>query len=222
MRIKNYIIALFLLYPFISLAQTYKSVNEFSDIEIDAQITEVQPMTGIVLWTTNSKKNTDAISLEYSYMLYNNVVDENGDYDWQIVEDLFADIASQKHQAVIRFRFVYPGYETSVPDYIKNRNDYTETKGTSEGQETWFPDWTNAELQSFTLDFYTQFAEKYDNDPRLAFIELGFGLWAEYHIYDGPFILGETFPSKEFQTDFFGYDINYCGFLKFHYLYGKL
>jgi len=96
-----------------------------------------------------------------------------------------------------------PGYATAVPDYIKNLPDYDETLGTSESQPTWFPDWTHQELQDFTLEFYTAFAARYDDDPRLAFLQTGFGLWAEYHIYDGPFILGVTFPSKAFQTLFF-------------------
>ena len=73
----------------------------------------------------------------------------------------------------------------------------------SEGKETHFPDWTNPELKRFTLEFYSKFAERYDNDPRLAFIQVGFGLWAEYHIYSGPFILGKTFPDKAFQEAFF-------------------
>jgi hypothetical protein len=90
-----------------------------------------------------------------------------------------------------------------VPDYILNRPDYHETVGTSEGKVTHFPDWTNEELKRFTLEFYTRFAERYGEDPRLAFVQVGFGLWAEYHIYSGPFRLGETFPSKEFQEEFF-------------------
>jgi hypothetical protein len=52
------------------------------------------------------------------------------------------------------------------------------------------------------LEFFTKFTQKYDHDPRIAFVEVGFGLWAEYHIYDGPMKLGHTFPSKEFQSKF--------------------
>ena len=61
-------------------------------------------MTGIVLWTTNDRKDTDAIQLEYSYMLYNEVCKEKDVYDWTPVDNLLADIASRGHQAVIRFR----------------------------------------------------------------------------------------------------------------------
>ncbi|MCF6170721.1 MAG: T9SS type A sorting domain-containing protein [Bacteroidales bacterium] len=178
--------------------------DDFIDIQIDTLITQVQPMTGIVFWQgEHIEAGEEAISMEFSYLLFNDVVVENGVYNWDAVEVKLADIASRKHQAIFRFRYVYPGYETSVPDYLKAMDDYNETEGISEGKTTWFPDWTNAELQRFTLEFYTKFAERYDNDPRLAFIQVGFGLWAEYHIYDGPFELGVTFPSKAFQEDFF-------------------
>lgn len=187
---------------FSTLAGQSQTKDDFINIEINQEITEVQPMTGIVLWQ-GSYTNTDAISLEFSYMLFNDVVSDSGVYNWSIVEEKLDDIASRDHQAIFRFRYAYVGRETSVPDYIKARPDYNETEGISEGQTTWFPDWTNEELKRFSLEFYTQFAARYDNDPRLAFVQVGFGLWAEYHIYDGPFELGVTFPSKEFQTTFF-------------------
>jgi len=174
-------------------------------VSYESEITNVQPMTGIVFWTSSSDNTTDAISLEFSYMLFNQVVTDSGEYNWDSVEQKLDDAASRNHQVIFRFRYVYPGYQTSVPDYIKNLTDYKETKGLSEGKETWFSDWTHPELRRFTLEFYSKFAERYDNDLRLAFIQVGFGLWAEYHIYDGPFILGKTFPSKEFQEEFFGH-----------------
>ncbi len=188
---------------FLAAGSTYaQHRDEFKEIHIDKTITGVQPMTGIVFWR-GSYTDTDAISLEFSYMLYNQVVSDSGVYNWDKVEQYLDDIASRGHQAVFRFRYTYVGKHTSVPDYIKNRPDYSETVGTSEGQTTWFPDWSCEELKRFTLEFYTKFAQRYDHDPRLAFLETGFGLWAEYHIYDGPFILGQTFPDIDFQEAFF-------------------
>ena len=160
-------------------------------------------MTGIVLWTSNSRCRTDNIQLEYSYVRYSDVCKNKDEYDWASVDNLLKEIASRGHQAVIRFYYVYPGYSAAVPDYIKSWEGYEATIGKSEGKETEFPDWRCDELRRFHLEFYRRFAERYDNDPRLAFLETGFGLWAEYHIYDGPFVEGKTFPSKSFQAEFF-------------------
>lgn len=177
---------------------------ELRSVPLQSRITRVQPMTGIVLWDDSGalKRAGDAVQLEFSYLKYSDVVSQRDEYDWSKVDAKLAAIAARGHQAILRFYFTYVGKPTTVPAYIKALPDYRETEGRSEKKATSFPDWTNAELQRFTIDFYEKFAARYDRDPRLAFLETGFGLWAEYHIYDGPFELGRTFPSKAFQSRF--------------------
>ena len=176
--------------------------DRFQPIPLRSRITRVQPMTGIVLWATSEHNKTSAIQLEYSYMKYNDVVKERGQYDWRVMDRLLERVAGRKHQAIVRFYYVYPGNPTTVPGYIKALPDYHETRGLSEGKPTGFSDWTHRALREFTLEFYQKLAERYDNDPRLAFVETGFGLWAEYHIYSGPRVIGKTFPDKTFQAAF--------------------
>jgi len=179
--------------------------NTFKPVPLKNKITHVQPMTGIVMWEDSKNSITDAIQLEYSYMRYCDVVREKGIYDWTAVERKLSSTASRGHQAVLRFWDTYPGRPTSVPEYIKALPDYKETQAKSENRDTGFPDWSNPEYQRFFLEFYEKFAEKYDQDPRLAFVETGFGLWAEYHIYSGPEEPGKTFPSLDFQARFFNH-----------------
>lgn len=177
-------------------------VETFRPVSLKSQITAVQPMTGLVLWSDHDSNTTKSIQLEYSYMAYNDVVQTKGKYDWTKVEALLNQIKARGHQAILRFWDTYPGKSTTIPQYIKQLPGYQETVGQSEGETTSFPDWSNNELKQFILEFYSQFAANYDKDPRLAFLQVGFGLWAEYHIYDGPMVLGKTFPSKDYQTTF--------------------
>jgi hypothetical protein len=176
------------------------------DVPLRSAITRVQPMTGIVLWEDSwngdAVKTSDAIALEYAYVPPSSIVTARDTYDWDGFEAFLDRIASRGHQAVVRFYYVYPGRETAVPEYVKALSDYDETVGNTEGMRTVFPDWTHPELQAFHLQFFERFAERYDRDPRIAFLQVGFGLWGEYHIYDGPRVIGETFPSKAFQTTF--------------------
>jgi hypothetical protein len=172
-------------------------------IPLQRRVEAVQPMTGIVMWEGSKNSATDAIQLEYSYMRYADVVSRRGEYDWTPVERKLDAIAGRRHQAVLRFWDTYPGRPSAVPDYIKALPDYRDTVAQSEGRDTGFPDWGHPEYQRFFLEFYERFAARYDRDPRLAFLETGFGLWAEYHVYSGPEIPGETFPSLEFQARFF-------------------
>lgn len=176
--------------------------EDYSSVPVSSEITDVQPMTGIVLWSDSSAANKNWVTMEFAYMLYNDVCKEKDVFDWTPMENLLNKAKSRGHQVVVRFRYTYPGKSCSAPDYIKALDDYEVKWAKSEGRNTEFPDWRCRELQRFHMEFHRRFAEKYDNDPRLAFLETGFGLWAEYHIYDGLFIMGQTFPSMDFQSEF--------------------
>jgi hypothetical protein len=134
-------------------------------------------------------------------------------YDWSWFERLLDDVASRGHQLVARFRYEYPSGTdvdgkrgtTAVPQYIKQRSDYHETYASNPGGDgpTYYADWSNTELQRFTLQFYTDFCKRYSHDARLAFLEVGFGHWSEYHLYGNELQFGVNFPTKAFQRQFF-------------------
>lgn len=176
------------------------------DIPLNASITRVQPMTGIVLWedawNDREIKESKAISLEYAYVSPATLTKIDGSFDWTPLDELLDRIAKRSHQGVIRFYYTYPGKATQVPDFVKNQSGYQESSGTVEGKNTFFPDWSHAGLQDFHLAFFKAFATRYDQDPRLAFLQVGFGLWGEYHIYEGPKVIGQQFPTHAFQKTF--------------------
>ena len=180
-------------------------VEEAVRVPFQSSITHVQPMTGIVLWNTSGSVKKEYVQLEFSYMLYNDVCKEKDVYDWTPMDKLLEQVAARGHQAVVRFRYTYPGYASAVPDYIKKIDGYEAIWARADGrsrEDTEYPDWRCEELRRFHMEFHRRFAERYDKDPRLAFVETGFGHWAEYHVYDGKYIDGQTFPSKEFQAEF--------------------
>lgn len=193
------------------------SEDNWRPVNIKRQIKHPQPMTGLCLWPYKADDVNDthgkSIQLEFNYFLPCKVVKgckEDGTivYDWSYFDETLSDVASRGHQLVARFRYEYPEADdvdgnpgtTAVPDYIKQRPDYQETF--SESMCTYYADWSNAELQRFTLQFYTDFAQRYSHDPRLAFLEVGFGHWSEYHIYPTPVEYGKNFPSLDFQKKF--------------------
>lgn len=186
--------------------ETGPSPTEYGTrVPLQSAITHVQPMTGIVLWNTSGSVKKEYVQLEYSYMLYNDVCKEKDVFDWSPMDKLLKEAETRGHQVVVRFRYTYPGYSCAVPDYIKAMPGYEAKWAKADGRskpDTEYPDWRCEELQRFHKEFHRRFAERYDKDPRLAFVEIGFGHWAEYHVYDGLYIKGQTFPSPEFQKEF--------------------
>jgi hypothetical protein len=49
---------------FLALGAACRAQERFVDVPLKSRITRVQPMTGIVLWTTSEHNRTDAIQLE--------------------------------------------------------------------------------------------------------------------------------------------------------------
>ncbi len=176
---------------------------DYRDVPLHSSIRDVQPMAGIVLWNDNRLSSRDYIQLEYSYVGYDEVAAEADPqtWSWARVERLLASAASHRHQAILRFFDTYPGRATALPAFLKRLPDYRESRARSEGLWTFFPDWSHPALQDFVKEFFRRFAARYDRDPRLAFLQVGFGLWAEYHVYDPGEELGVNFPSKEFQAE---------------------
>ncbi|MBQ1708112.1 MAG: hypothetical protein II026_03490, partial [Bacteroidales bacterium] len=195
--------------------------KSYAPVSIQSRVDAVQPGTGLVLWSENARERNAAygksIALEYAYCLPCQVVTGKVDgkiqYDWRTFNQWLSDVASRKHQAVVRFRYEYPGERsvdgqpgtTAVPAYIKALPDYKETFFENEDGPTWYADWTNAELQWFTKQFYADFNAVYRDDPRIAFVEVGFGHWSEYHIFGTPLQPGVNFPSDAYQKEFLTY-----------------
>lgn len=194
-------------------------------VALNKSIESLEPMKGIVFWPDQAKEQKDlqkSISLEFSYCLPCAVVkgktDDKIDYDWSSFEKMLDDIKSRGHQAIVRFRIEYPSETitnasgctekvkgaTAVPNYIKANKSYTETYSENPGGDgpTYYADWSNKELQWFYKQFYTDFATKYDKDPRIAFVQAGFGHWAEYHIYGTTLKLDSNFAGKGYQSEF--------------------
>ena len=194
-------------------------------VALNKEIESLEPMKGIVFWPDQAKDQKDlqkSISLEFSYCLPCAVVTgERGgiiSYDWSSFEKMLDDVKSRGHQAIVRFRIEYPNETiknaphctegvkgaTAVPDYFMTNSNYLETFSENPGGDgpTFYADWSSTALQYFYKQFYADFAAKYDNDPRIAFVQAGFGHWAEYHIYGTKLELGKNFPSKDYQTDF--------------------
>ena len=214
--------SLCILFAFCLLTAAEAFAKGWKEVKLLSSVTHVQPMTGLVLWPHAARERNatygESIQLEFAYCLPCKVVtgctpDGTISYDWTWFDKILDDVASRNHQLVARFRYEYPGSRdvdgktrgmTAVPQYIKERSDYHETYNDVPGDgPTFYADWNNAELQRFTKQFYTDFSRRYNNDPRLAFLEVGFGHWSEYHIFGTELHLGKNFASKDFQAEFF-------------------
>lgn len=180
------------------------------------------PLKGLVLWPDQAADHPelqDAVSLEFLYFTPSRVAVAAAPgggivYDWSALDSILDGMASRGHQAVLRFRYEYPDETvpeypgvrgaTGVPKFVKALPGYKETFARNPGGDgpTWYADWSHPGLKAFALRFISDFAERYDKDPRIAFFEAGFGHWGEYHVHGTDVRLGVNFPDKDFQREY--------------------
>jgi hypothetical protein len=160
----------------------------------------------MVFWTDNGtalQALANNVQLEFSYLIPSDIVSDSGIYNWSVVESVLTRAENRGHQCILRFRDTYPGVTSpSVPLYIRSQSGYRTQLMPVENKRTYIPDWSSVSYQNFLLEFFEKFAQKYDQDPRLAYLQVGFGSYAEYHLYKGPFAAGRTFPTKSYQETF--------------------
>ena len=200
----------------------WDSESGYESVCLQGGITHVQPMTGLVLWSEQAAKHHathgGCIALEFAYVQPCKVVTGKQDgqvqYDWSYLEEQLAAAASRGHQMVLRFPLCYPSNQnncigkkggTYVPDYIRALPGYQETYASNPGGDgpTWYPDWSNSELQWFVKQFYSDLAARYNADARIACVEVGFGHWGEGHTYGTTPEFGRNFPTRAYQREFF-------------------
>lgn len=196
--------------------------GRYQSVAVQGHITHVQPMTGLVLWNdlaaSMHSTHGGSLALEFSYIqpccLVKGKQDGVLQYDWSFLDDKLSAAAARGHQMVVRFPLCYPSNRnncigqvggTYVPDYIRALPDYQESYAANPGGDgpTWYPDWSNSELQWFVKQFYSDLEARYGNDARLAFVEVGFGHWAEYHTYGTEPKFGQNFPTRAYQRELF-------------------
>ena len=196
--------------------------ESYKPVALKSGVTHVQPMTGMVLWNemANGKQSTHGkcIQLEFSYVepckLVTGKSGNSLQYDWSYLDKKLEGASGRGHQMVVRFPLCYPSNRdncigtkgaTYVPDYIKALSGYEETYSSNPGGDgpTYYPDWSNEELQWFVRQFYVDLNARYKDDPRIAFVEVGFGHWGEYHTYGTTVKFGKNFPTRDYQREFF-------------------
>ncbi len=177
------------------------------------------PLKGLVLWPDEARDHPDlsrAVSLEFAYVRPCELVtglDAGGGpaIDWAPLDRLLDGIASRGHQAILRVRYEHPGEPlggvrgaTAVPACIKALPGYRETFAPNPGGDgpAWYADWSHPALRDFTMRFFAAFAARYDADPRLAYLEAGFGHWSEWHTFGTRLRPGTNFPDADCQRTF--------------------
>jgi hypothetical protein len=160
------------------------------------------PLKGLVPY---SRPHADRFphSMEFSYLALSDLMTGPNEFDWRPLETLLNDIASRRHQTVLRVWMEYPGRDNGIPKFLEDAGlKVTPWLNTNTApfpaKKVRTPDYGDPSLRAALKSFIAALGEKYDGDPRIGFITAGLlGTWGEWHTYPN----SDLMASKEVQTE---------------------
>ncbi|MGY5453196.1 DUF4832 domain-containing protein [Agarivorans sp. MS3-6] len=142
------------------------------------------PLKGLVPYANEWKKERFPHSMEFRYIGMAQIMKGWGNFDWQAIEQSLNDSKKRGKQAIFRVYLEYPGKPTAIPQFLLDEGLIVTHWKTANQQSVITPNYADLRLRKAIRDFIFAMGEKYDGDPRIAFITAGIlGLWGEWHTY---------------------------------------
>ncbi len=128
-------------------------------------------------------------SMEFSYLALSELMTGPETFNWQPLEELLDDVASRGNQTIFRVFLEYPAKKEGIPGFLVKQGLKVHVyKNTNTAPlppaESRTPDYSDLNLRAALKSFITALGERYDGDPRIAYITAGLlGTWGEWHTY---------------------------------------
>lgn len=167
------------------------------------------PYKGWVPWA-QSGSNPQPHRLVYAGISWRELEPERGEFDWHGIEEtyLFDYWDARGVKFVVRLVLDTPRKGTPVLDIPTWLYEMTEGSGTwyntSEVGNGFSPDYINPVFIAEHERMIAALAERYNNDPRVAFIQLGsLGHWGEWHTWpEGSGVFPDIPVSDQYVTHY--------------------
>jgi hypothetical protein len=153
----------------------------------------VNPGRGLYRWLGQeqvsepfARRSFDA----YARYTWRDLERSEGRYDFSRIERDMAQAQREGRQFALRIRTVVSETGTQIPDYLMGRMErgwWRDYNGDGR-QDTYVPDWNDADFRDRFTRLIAALAATYDGDPRLRYVDIGgYGNWGEWHMHRFPY-----------------------------------
>lgn len=147
----------------------------------------VNPLRGLYKWMGNSESAYAQLPRPaydaYARYTWRELEPTQENYNFTILEQNIAKAFAEGRKYGFRVRTVVSTKQSSVPDYAMDGKGWWADFDKDGTKDTYVPDWNDAQFISRMTTFYNALGAKYDNDPRIAWMDIGmYGNWGEWHM----------------------------------------
>lgn len=147
------------------------------------------PLRGLVPYADAPGADQFPHSMEFSYFALSDFItgrNANGSFAFRAdaLEKMLDRAQSRGNQSIFRVYIDYPGKPTGLPAFLSKEGVAVSTFPRDSGSAVTITDYDDERLISAVEHCIAELGKRYDGDPRLGFITMGFlGLWGEWHTY---------------------------------------
>ena len=170
------------------LADTPPSRISYIPAETDDVLNN--PYMGFAVSARSEEEFEQPFRLAYANLMWSELEPEQGKIDFEAIERIIRyDYWRGKGvKLIIRVVLDYPRDEAhmDIPEWLYEEIGGKGTKYDNEYGKGFSPDYSNPVLIRAHESLIRRLAERYNDDPEIAFVALGsVGHWGEWHTYDG-------------------------------------
>lgn len=142
------------------------------------------PFKGFVPWIGENNPLYDT-KLQYGNFAWKDLEPTQGDYNWSKLEHGWGNIAATGKRVGFRISAAIPGDpgHIDIPGWLADQGIRMRAYQIDDA-EGLAPDWDDPRFLQAHQSFITALGNRYNNDPRVAWIDIGsYGFWGEWHVY---------------------------------------
>jgi len=148
----------------------------------------LNPMKGFVPFHSTPGRTTFPKSLQFTYFSLRQLMTGPSTFVWTDIDTEITAITNENCQCVFRVYIDFPGNSTGIPQYLLDGGLTTFNYSVYGNTTSVSPNWEDANLRTAMTNFITALGARYDNDPRIAVMQVGLlGFYAEWHDETVPF-----------------------------------
>ena len=154
------------------------------------------PLKGFASYSGKSDRHYGPVSMAFHYVPWSELEPNEGDYRFDAMESKYWQTSLARDKPIVfRVYLDYPGRPNGVPEWLIQRGiGMRPYRRSTAGQS---PDYDDPNLRAHLVKLIAALGQRYNTNPRVAFIEVGFlGHWGEWHTFPQT----ELFANQETQT----------------------
>lgn len=161
------------------------------------------PFKGFAPWIGERNSVYD-LKLHQATFGWADLEPEKGDYKWSQLERNWGNVARTGKRVGFRIAAEIPGSgKNDTPQWLIDQGVQMRPYSI-DGHDGLAPDWDDPKFLSAHHDFIMALGARYDEDPRVAWIDIGsYGFWGEWQIWLNPDLAGTQATKKAIIDDYF-------------------